>query len=139
MLYNVTDLSSPSEVASPPVNTQNSSSLTPGPPVPSDTQRLPSTTSEARGAASVPPQDLLAGQRDSEDPFMSPGSADSGKVVGNAGDSLADIGRSTVNLANSSSQQYQAGAKEPTPSIASDISNPYAAQELQQRLQQLQK
>lgn len=38
----------------------------------------------------------------------------------------------------SGSQQYLAGGKEPTPSIASDISNPYAAQELQQRLQQLQ-
>lgn len=68
---------------------------------------------------------------------MSPGSAE--KVEGNVGDSLADIGRSTANLANSGSQQYQAGGKEPTPSIASDISNPYAAQELQQRLQQLQK
>lgn len=70
---------------------------------------------------------------------MSPGSANSGKVAGSVGDNLADIGRSTANLANSGSQQYQAGAKEPTPSIASDISNPYAAQELQQRLQQLQK
>lgn len=65
---------------------------------------------------------------------MSSGSAE--KVEGNVGDSLADIGRSP---ANSGSQQYQAGGKEPTPSIASDISNPYAAQELQQRLQQLQK
>ncbi|KAK1879295.1 Extended synaptotagmin-2, partial [Dissostichus eleginoides] len=34
--------------------------------------------------------------------------------------------------------QYLAGGKEPTPSIASDISNPYATQELQQRLAQLQ-
>uniref|UniRef100_A0A8C4IJW6 Extended synaptotagmin-2 n=1 Tax=Dicentrarchus labrax TaxID=13489 RepID=A0A8C4IJW6_DICLA len=47
-------------------------------------------------------------------------------------------GRSTSNLAISGSQQYLAGGKEPTPSIASDISNPYAAQELQLRLQQLQ-
>uniref|UniRef100_A0A668AVW0 Extended synaptotagmin 2 n=1 Tax=Myripristis murdjan TaxID=586833 RepID=A0A668AVW0_9TELE len=49
---------------------------------------------------------------------------------------LADAGRSTSNLAISGSQQYLAGigGKEPTPSIASDISNPYAAQELQQRL-----
>uniref|UniRef100_A0A668AKW6 Extended synaptotagmin 2 n=1 Tax=Myripristis murdjan TaxID=586833 RepID=A0A668AKW6_9TELE len=53
---------------------------------------------------------------------------------------LADAGRSTSNLAISGSQQYLAGigGKEPTPSIASDISNPYAAQELQQRLRQLQ-
>lgn len=70
---------------------------------------------------------------------MSPGSADSGKVGGSVGDHLADIGRSSGNLASSGSQQHLAGAKEPTPSIASDISNPYAAQELQQRLQQLQK
>uniref|UniRef100_A0A3B4XC50 Extended synaptotagmin 2 n=1 Tax=Seriola lalandi dorsalis TaxID=1841481 RepID=A0A3B4XC50_SERLL len=46
--------------------------------------------------------------------------------------------RSTSNLAISGSQQYLAGGKEPTPSIASDISNPYATQELQQRLHQLQ-
>uniref|UniRef100_A0A8C4IL32 Extended synaptotagmin-2 n=1 Tax=Dicentrarchus labrax TaxID=13489 RepID=A0A8C4IL32_DICLA len=51
---------------------------------------------------------------------------------------LAEAGRSTSNLAISGSQQYLAGGKEPTPSIASDISNPYAAQELQLRLQQLQ-
>lgn len=73
----------------------------------------------------------------------SPGSTDLGQ--GGRGDirggvqSLAETGRSNSNLAISGSQQYLAGAKEPTPSIASDISNPYAAQELQQRLQQLQK
>uniref|UniRef100_A0A673B3Y8 Extended synaptotagmin-like protein 2a n=1 Tax=Sphaeramia orbicularis TaxID=375764 RepID=A0A673B3Y8_9TELE len=59
--------------------------------------------------------------------------------VGEIGEGGMDEGgRSTSNLAISSSQQYLAGAKEPTPSIASDISNPYAAQELQHRLQQLQ-
>uniref|UniRef100_A0A671Z2A6 Extended synaptotagmin 2 n=1 Tax=Sparus aurata TaxID=8175 RepID=A0A671Z2A6_SPAAU len=52
--------------------------------------------------------------------------------------SLAETGRSTSNLAISGSQQYLAGGKEPTPSIASDISNPYAVQELQTRIQQLQ-
>uniref|UniRef100_A0A8C9SEP8 Extended synaptotagmin 2 n=1 Tax=Scleropages formosus TaxID=113540 RepID=A0A8C9SEP8_SCLFO len=50
---------------------------------------------------------------------------------------LADVGRSTSSLAVSGSQQ-QLAAKEPTPSIASDISNPFATQELQQRLRQLQ-
>ncbi|KAJ8378875.1 hypothetical protein AAFF_G00233770 [Aldrovandia affinis] len=50
---------------------------------------------------------------------------------------LADAGRSTSNLAISGSQQHL-GRKESTPSIASDISNPFATQELQQRLQQLQ-
>uniref|UniRef100_A0A671Z2S6 Extended synaptotagmin 2 n=1 Tax=Sparus aurata TaxID=8175 RepID=A0A671Z2S6_SPAAU len=48
------------------------------------------------------------------------------------------LNRSTSNLAISGSQQYLAGGKEPTPSIASDISNPYAVQELQTRIQQLQ-
>uniref|UniRef100_A0AAX7UD00 Extended synaptotagmin-like protein 2a n=1 Tax=Astatotilapia calliptera TaxID=8154 RepID=A0AAX7UD00_ASTCA len=56
--------------------------------------------------------------------------------VGGGGKSLAETGRSTSNLAISGSQQYLASGKEPTPSIASDISNPYAAQELQQRLEQ---
>ncbi|XP_030629372.1 extended synaptotagmin-2 [Chanos chanos] len=50
---------------------------------------------------------------------------------------LADTGRSSSNLAISGSE-LQLNDKEPTPSIASDISNPYATQELQQRLQQLQ-
>lgn len=52
---------------------------------------------------------------------------------------LAENGRSTSNLALSGSQLYLADGKESTPSIASDISNPYATQELQQRLQQLYK
>uniref|UniRef100_A0A3B4G5Q7 Extended synaptotagmin-2-A-like n=1 Tax=Pundamilia nyererei TaxID=303518 RepID=A0A3B4G5Q7_9CICH len=60
----------------------------------------------------------------------------SSSVVGGGGKSLAETGRSTSNLAISGSQQYLASGKEPTPSIASDISNPYAAQELQQRLEQ---
>lgn len=67
------------------------------------------------------------------------GVAGKGGGVGGGGKSLAETGRSTSNLAISGSQLYLAGGKEPTPSIASDISNPYAAQELQQRLQQLQK
>ncbi|XP_036374583.1 extended synaptotagmin-2-like isoform X2 [Megalops cyprinoides] len=50
---------------------------------------------------------------------------------------LADAGRSSSSLAVSGSQQHL-GQKEPTPSIASDISNPFATQELQQRLHQLQ-
>lgn len=133
MLYFDTDSSPSSEVPSSPLKTQNSSNPTPRPSVSSDPHRLP----EVSGAPSVSPQDLLVRQRDTEDPFMSSGSAE--RNVGNLGDNLADIGRSTGNLANSGSQQYQPGGKEPTPSIASDISNPYAAQELQQRLQQLQK
>lgn len=138
MLYYVGDSSSPPEVSSP-VIAQNSSKQTPRSSVSSEAQQLSPTTPEVPGAASASPQDLLARQRDSEDPLMSPGRPDPGDDRGNVSDNLADIGRSTGNLANSGSQQYQPGAKEPTPSIASDISNPYAAQELQQRLEQLQK
>uniref|UniRef100_A0A3B3SQF3 Extended synaptotagmin 2 n=1 Tax=Paramormyrops kingsleyae TaxID=1676925 RepID=A0A3B3SQF3_9TELE len=50
---------------------------------------------------------------------------------------LARAGLSSSSLAVSGSQT-QLAAKEPTPSIASDISNPFATQELQQRLRQLQ-
>ncbi|KAJ3594656.1 hypothetical protein NHX12_003963 [Muraenolepis orangiensis] len=56
------------------------------------------------------------------------------------GTGLGEAGRSASNLAISGSHQYLAGGpggKEPTPSIASDVSNPYAVQELQQRLHQL--
>ncbi|XP_036376601.1 extended synaptotagmin-2 isoform X2 [Megalops cyprinoides] len=49
---------------------------------------------------------------------------------------LADIGRSTSSLAISGSHQHLAH-KESTPSIASDLSMPFATQELQQRLRQL--
>lgn len=76
-------------------------------------------------------QDLLSRRREADDAFTP---ADLGQ-----GDGLLDSGRSTSNLAISGSQQHLAGNKEPTPSIASDISNPYAAQELQLRLQQLHK
>lgn len=136
MLYFDTDSSPSSEVPPSPLKSQSSSNPIPRPSVSSDPHRLPSTTPEVSGAPPVSPQDLLARQRDAEDPFMSPGSAD--KYVGDLGDH-PEVGRSTGNLATSGSQQYQAGGKEPTPSIASDISNPYAAQELQQRRQQLQK
>uniref|UniRef100_A0A8B9HCM6 Extended synaptotagmin-2 n=1 Tax=Astyanax mexicanus TaxID=7994 RepID=A0A8B9HCM6_ASTMX len=50
---------------------------------------------------------------------------------------LADTGRSTSNLAISGSR-LNLNNKEPTPSIASDISNPCATEELQQRLKQLE-
>lgn len=52
---------------------------------------------------------------------------------------LAETGRSSSNLAISGSQLNLINNKEPTPSIASDISNPFATQELQHRMQQLQK
>ncbi|XP_049603687.1 extended synaptotagmin-2 [Syngnathus scovelli] len=54
------------------------------------------------------------------------------------GGTLAEHGRSASQAAILESQHFLEGDKEATPSIASDISNPYAAQELQQRLQQMQ-
>ncbi|XP_028328401.1 extended synaptotagmin-2 isoform X3 [Gouania willdenowi] len=81
-------------------------------------------------------QDLMNRRR--EELMRNTGSTDLGPSGGRVGgSSLANTGRSTSNLAISGSQQYLAGGKEPTPSIASDISNPFAAQELHQRLQQL--
>ncbi|XP_041697902.1 extended synaptotagmin-2 [Coregonus clupeaformis] len=56
---------------------------------------------------------------------------------GPVGISLADAGRSTSNLAISGSHKHLAHFGS-TVSIASDISNPYATQELQQRLRELQ-
>uniref|UniRef100_A0A8C7H930 Extended synaptotagmin 2 n=1 Tax=Oncorhynchus kisutch TaxID=8019 RepID=A0A8C7H930_ONCKI len=56
---------------------------------------------------------------------------------GPVGIGLADAGRSTSNLAISGSHKHLAHFGS-TVSIASDISNPYATQELQQRLSELQ-
>ncbi|XP_041658493.1 extended synaptotagmin-2-like isoform X2 [Cheilinus undulatus] len=110
------------------------------PSVSSDTPKPLSSSSDIPRSASVSAQDVLNRRREADDPFRSTGSTDLGQGGGGGGggQGLAETGRSTSNLAISGSQQYLAGGKEPTPSIASDISNPYAAQELQLRLQQLQ-
>uniref|UniRef100_A0A8D3C8Y1 Extended synaptotagmin-2-like n=1 Tax=Scophthalmus maximus TaxID=52904 RepID=A0A8D3C8Y1_SCOMX len=107
---------------------------------PSDSPRPHPSTPDipGSGSGSVSAQDLLNQRREADQYVRSPGSTDLGQGGRGGGRSLADSGRSSSNLAISGSQQYLAGGKEPTPSIASDISNPYATQELQQRLQQLQ-
>ncbi|XP_059201239.1 extended synaptotagmin-2-like isoform X3 [Centropristis striata] len=135
-----TSSSSDSTPSSVQVRKNSSSNQTPRPSVSSESPAPPSSTStsDIPRSSSVSAQDLLNRRRDGEEPFRSPGSTDYGQGGGRGGQSLAETGRSTSNLAISGSQQYLAGGKEPTPSIASDISNPYAAQELQQRLQQLQ-
>uniref|UniRef100_A0A671Z2T7 Extended synaptotagmin 2 n=1 Tax=Sparus aurata TaxID=8175 RepID=A0A671Z2T7_SPAAU len=124
------DTSSPSDTTPSSVQVRKpSSSSTPRPSVSSDSSKPPSSSQDIPRSASVSAQDL------------SPGSMDLGQGGGGGGGgghSLAETGRSTSNLAISGSQQYLAGGKEPTPSIASDISNPYAVQELQTRIQQLQ-
>ncbi|XP_075954134.1 extended synaptotagmin-2 isoform X2 [Anarhichas minor] len=131
--------SSNSTPSSVQVNKNSSASQTPRPSVSSDSSAPPAST--IPHSSSMSAQDLLNRRKEADEPFRSPGSTDLGQGGargGGGGRGLADTGRSTSNLAISGSQQYLAGGKEPTPSIASDISNPYAAQELQQRLQQLQ-
>ncbi|XP_041804320.1 extended synaptotagmin-2 isoform X2 [Chelmon rostratus] len=130
--------SSDSTPSSVQVRKSSSSNPTPRPSVSSDSSKPPSSASDIPHSGSVSTQDQLNRRREADDPFRSPGSTDLGQGGGGGGHSLAETGRSTSNLAISGSQQYLAGGKEPTPSIASDISNPYAAQELQLRLQQLQ-
>ncbi|XP_036940002.1 extended synaptotagmin-2-like isoform X4 [Acanthopagrus latus] len=134
------DPSSPSDTTPSSVQVRKpSSSTTPRPSISSDSPKPPSSSQDIPRSASVSAQDLLNRRKESDDPFRSPGSVELGQVGGvGGGHSLAETGRSTSNLAISGSQQYLAGGKEPTPSIASDISNPFAAQELQTRIQQLQ-
>ncbi|XP_067462791.1 extended synaptotagmin-2-A isoform X2 [Thunnus thynnus] len=142
--------STPSSVQVRKSSSSSSSNPTPRPSVSSESPKppAPASTSEIPRSASVSAQDVLNRRRETEEMARSPGSTDLGQGGrggaaaaaggGGGGQGLAESGRSTSNLAISGSQQYLAGGKEPTPSIASDISNPYAAQELQQRLQQLQ-
>ncbi|KAM4605510.1 extended synaptotagmin-2 isoform 2-T2 [Polymixia lowei] len=116
-------------------------SPTPRPSVSSDSPQPSPSSSDLPRSASVSAQDLLRRRGEHEEPPSPLGGPDGGQGRGGGGGpGLADAGRSTSNLAISGSQQYLAGlgGKEPTPSIASDISNPYATQELQQRLRQLQ-
>ncbi|XP_017285050.1 extended synaptotagmin-2 isoform X2 [Kryptolebias marmoratus] len=136
---------SPSSVQ---VRKTSSGNPVPRPSVSSEgSSRPPSTTPQISRTPSASVQDMLSRQRDAEDANRSPGSAalgqrgggkDAPAAGGGGGQNLAETGRSASNLNISGSQLYLAGGKEPTPSIASDISNPFAAQELQQRIQQLQ-
>uniref|UniRef100_A0A1A8NDT2 Extended synaptotagmin-like protein 2 n=2 Tax=Nothobranchius rachovii TaxID=451742 RepID=A0A1A8NDT2_9TELE len=125
----------------------SSSNATPHPSVSSESPKPPSATSEFPRPTPAPAQDILNRKKEAEEIIKSPGTSDQtqqgggkegGATGGMGGKSLAETGRSTSNLNILGSQLYLAGGKESTPSIASDISNPYAAQELQQRLQQLQ-
>uniref|UniRef100_A0A3Q3BGQ6 Extended synaptotagmin-like protein 2a n=1 Tax=Kryptolebias marmoratus TaxID=37003 RepID=A0A3Q3BGQ6_KRYMA len=107
------------------VKQQISGNPVPRPSVSSEgSSRPPSTTPQISRTPSASVQDMLR--------------KDAPAAGGGGGQNLAETGRSASNLNISGSQLYLAGGKEPTPSIASDISNPFAAQELQQRIQQLQ-
>uniref|UniRef100_A0A672HM62 Extended synaptotagmin-2-A-like n=1 Tax=Salarias fasciatus TaxID=181472 RepID=A0A672HM62_SALFA len=124
----------PSEV-SPAVGPSSSDARRPS--ASTEPPRTPGTASDVPRSASESAQDPAGRRRPSEDRPRNPGAPDYGPAAGRAGQGLAEAGRSTSNLTISGSQTHLAGGKEPTPSIASDISNPYAAQELQQRLHQL--
>ncbi|XP_063741515.1 extended synaptotagmin-2-A isoform X1 [Eleginops maclovinus] len=136
--------SSDSTPSSVQVNKNKKTNLNPQPAAASSSSDSPvpppsnsTSTSDIPRSSSVSAQDVLNRRREANDPYRSAGSTDLGRG-GGVGGGLAQSGRSSSNLAISGSQLYLAGGKEPTPSIASDISNPYAAQELQQRLAQLQ-
>ncbi|XP_024922095.1 extended synaptotagmin-2 isoform X2 [Cynoglossus semilaevis] len=114
-----------------------------------DSTKTPSATAgrdDIPRSASVSAQDLLKRHKDGAEALRSPGSTDlrqgggaaGGGGGGGGGANLAEFGKSASSMALSDSQQPLSAGKEPTPSIASDISNPYATQELQQRLQLLQ-
>ncbi|XP_059914703.1 extended synaptotagmin-2 isoform X2 [Gadus macrocephalus] len=103
---------------------------------PSPDDSAPSSVQGGKGTASSPGMSPASPQRG--DP--PPGVLDEVPGGRGAGRGLGEAGRSSSNLAISGSHLYLAGGaggKEPTPSIASDISNPYAEQELRQRLHQL--
>lgn len=113
----------PSSVQVRKSNSNSSSSSTPRPSISSDSApKGPSARS-----ASVSAQDHAPRTPNSP-------SSNGGDVFGTG---LDQRGFTQSNLTISGSQQHLPSAKEPTPSIASDISNPYAAQELQYRLSQL--
>ncbi|XP_041848463.1 extended synaptotagmin-2-like isoform X2 [Melanotaenia boesemani] len=136
-----TSLPSNSTPSSVQVRKSSSSSSTPQPSASSESPKSPPfANSDIPRSASVSTHDLLNERWEGEGPTRSLGSTDlvQGGVGKAENPSLAETGRSSSNLAISGSQQFLAGGKEPTPSIASDISNPYSAQELKQRLQQLQ-
>uniref|UniRef100_A0A8C8K2P7 Extended synaptotagmin 2 n=1 Tax=Oncorhynchus tshawytscha TaxID=74940 RepID=A0A8C8K2P7_ONCTS len=76
-------------------------------------------------------------KRTEHSPILIDGAAVEQVERGPVGIGLADTGRSTSNLAISGSHKHLAHFGS-TVSIASDISNPYATQELQQRLSELQ-
>ncbi|XP_063317413.1 extended synaptotagmin-2 isoform X3 [Pelmatolapia mariae] len=133
-----TSTASNSTPSSVQVRKSESSNSTPRPSISSESPKPPASTSDIPRSSSVSAKEVLNRQKEAKETVRTQRSMDFGQdgSAGGGGKSLAETGRSTSNLAISGSQQYLASGKEPTPSIASDISNPYAAQELQQRLEQ---
>lgn len=136
-----TSTASNSTPSSVQVRKSESSNSTPRPSISSESPKPPTSTSDIPRSSSVSAQEVLSRQKEAKETVRTQRSMDFGQdgSAGGGGKSLAETGRSTSNLAISGSQQHLASGKEPTPSIASDISNPYAAQELQQRLEHFHK
>lgn len=134
-----TSTASNSTPSSVQVRKSESSNSTPRPSISSESPKPPASTSDIPRSSSVSAKEMLNRQKEAKETMRTQQSMDFGQDGSGGGKSLAETGRSTSNLAISGSQQYLASGKEPTPSIASDISNPYAAQELQQRLEQFHK
>ncbi|KAM4556097.1 extended synaptotagmin-2 isoform 3-T3 [Fundulus diaphanus] len=132
------DASSPSDPNPSSVQVRKSSSATPTPrlSVSSESSKPPSNPSEVPRSTGRSAQDLLTKRKESEGAVRSLGNADleQAGVGRGGGQSLAETGKSMSYLAISGSQQLLDSGKEPTPSIASDISSPEAVQELHQRL-----
>ncbi|XP_054878328.1 extended synaptotagmin-2 isoform X2 [Poeciliopsis prolifica] len=129
--------STPSSVQ---VRKSSSATPTPQPSLSSEASMPPPSISDVPRSSTASVQDLSNRRKELDPPVKSLGSVDleqAGVGGRTGGQSLAETGKSTSYLAIAGSQQFLNGGKEPTPSIASDISNPYAAQELHQRLQQL--
>ncbi|KAM3604794.1 uncharacterized protein V6R79_016288 [Siganus canaliculatus] len=125
------DTSSSSDYTPSSIQVRKSSSTNPIPrPSVSSESSKPPLSTDIPHSASVSAQEAANRQKDADDPYRNAGNTDLGQR-GEGGDH-------SLMMMGSGSQQHLAGGKEPTPSIASDISNPYAAQELQLRLQQLQ-
>ncbi|KAK7944630.1 hypothetical protein WMY93_000358 [Mugilogobius chulae] len=115
-------------------------SLEEGKDAPSSSDSAPSSVQVRKSSSSSTPRPSISSDSGLKTPSQPPG-------VRSASVSAQDQGLNgglqkkpftQSNLSISGSQQLLPGGKEPTPSIASDISNPSAAQELQYRLSQLQ-
>uniref|UniRef100_A0A3P8XVG5 Extended synaptotagmin-like protein 2a n=1 Tax=Esox lucius TaxID=8010 RepID=A0A3P8XVG5_ESOLU len=117
------------QVSALPVN-NNASPNNPAPPKKPSASEPPKPNNVP---VSDPPRSMAASTQD----LQRRGGGDELLSGGQGGVGLAEAGRSTSNLAISGSQKHLAH-RGSSHSIASDISNPCATQELQQKLRELQ-
>uniref|UniRef100_A0A6Q2XFY4 Extended synaptotagmin-like protein 2a n=1 Tax=Esox lucius TaxID=8010 RepID=A0A6Q2XFY4_ESOLU len=123
------NLAASNQVSALPVN-NNASPNNPAPPKKPSASEPPKPNNVP---VSDPPRSMAASTQD----LQRRGGGDELLSGGQGGVGLAEAGRSTSNLAISGSQKHLAH-RGSSHSIASDISNPCATQELQQKLRELQ-